>query len=283
MERIPDMDGAHVLIWPGRAIYAGPLLENEAHAHHAIQISIPLRGTLSLRASPDLRWRSFRGVATAPDQLHRLRCDGLVVQIYLDPESAAGVALRQEMGEAGVQAMESDDIGARAAAALHPGSDGQPDAERAARFMDELAGVSGPDYSRDLIDPRVQRTLTAVHALPGRRASLGALADEVALTPSRLGALFRRDIGIPLRRYLVWLRLIDAIEALSHDANLTQAAHDAGFSDSAHLSRTFRRMLGMPPSALRSEHVEIHDFAAGSPAAPWWTQPASQNIHTTRV
>lgn len=272
------MDGAHVLIWPGRAIYAGPLLENEAHAHHAIQISIALRGTLSLQAPPELRWRAFRGVTTGPDQLHRLHCGGPVVQIYLDPESAAGVALRQQMGEADIQELAGDDLGPRAAAALRPGSDGQPDAERVARFMEELTGVSAPDYSRDLIDPRVQRTLTAVHALPGRRASLNELADEVALTPSRLGALFRRDIGIPLRRYLLWLRLIDAIEALSRDENLTQAAHDAGFSDSAHLSRTFRRMFGMPPSALQSEHVEIHDFAAGSPAAPWWTQPSPDAV-----
>jgi AraC family transcriptional regulator len=272
LERIPNIDGGHVLIWPGRAIYVGPLLENEAHAHHAIQISIALRRTLSLQAPPDLRWRAYRGVATAPDQVHRIRCRDLVVQIYFDPEGAAGVALRQGMGKAGVQAIDSDDLGTRAAAALRPGTDGQPDAERAARFIDELTGFSAPDYSRHLIDPRVQATLTAVHALPGRRASLSTLADRVALTPGRLGALFRRDIGIPLRRYLLWLRLIDAIEALSHDANLTEAAHDAGFSDSAHFSRTFRRMFGMPPSALRSEHVEIHDFAAGSPAAPWWTQ-----------
>jgi AraC-like DNA-binding protein len=272
------MDRAHVLIWPGRAIYAGPLLENEAHAHHAIQISIPLHHSLSLQAPPDLRWRSFRGVATAPDQLHRIRCDDPLVQIYLDPESVAGVAVRQAMGGAGVQAIREEDLGARAAAALRPGSDGQPDAERAVRFVDELTGVSTPDYSRDLIDPRVQTTLTKVHALPGRHASLSDLAERVALTPSRLGALFRRDIGIPLRRYLLWLRLIDAIEALPRDANLTQAAHDAGFSDSAHLSRTFRRMFGMPPSALQSERVEIHDFAAGSPADPWWRDRSQDAI-----
>ena len=33
--------------------------------------------------------------------------------------------------------------------------------------------------------------------------------------------------------------------------NLSEAAHAAGFADGAHMSRSFRRMLGMPPSALR--------------------------------
>ena len=33
-------------------------------------------------------------------------------------------------------------------------------------------------------------------------------------------------------------------------ANLTEAAHLAGFADSAHLSRTFRAMFGVAPSLL---------------------------------
>ena len=30
----------------------------------------------------------------------------------------------------------------------------------------------------------------------------------------------------------------------------TEAAHEAGFADSAHLSRTFKRMFGMNPATL---------------------------------
>jgi len=32
---------------------------------------------------------------------------------------------------------------------------------------------------------------------------------------------------------------------------LTEAAHGAGFSDSSHLSRTFRRMFGIAADSLR--------------------------------
>lgn len=110
----------------------------------------------------------------------------------------------------------------------------------------------------------------SMHGMSGRHIPIRALADRVALSPSRLGELFRRDIGIPLRRYLLWLRLIEAVEALAGGLTLTEAAHRAGFADSAHFTRTFNRMFGMPPSALHLAHVEILDFAAGSVASPWW-------------
>jgi AraC-like DNA-binding protein len=261
-----DAEQGHLLIWPGRAVYAGPVLKNETHAHHAIQISVALEGTLSLQAPPDRHWRAYRAVTTAPDKPHRLRCDGLVAQIYLDPESAAGVALQQRIGPSGIEPVDIGDD--RIVAALDSAAAGALDAERVLWVIDELAGAAMPDPSSRPIDPRVRRVLSIIRTRPGERYSLGALAGEVGLSPSRLGALFRRDVGIPVRRYQLWLRLISAIEILSSRGSLTPAAHEAGFSDSAHLSRTFRRMFGMPPSALRAGQVEVHDLAAGSAAAP---------------
>jgi AraC-like DNA-binding protein len=37
---------------------------------------------------------------------------------------------------------------------------------------------------------------------------------------------------------------------VSRGATLSRAAHDAGFSDAAHLTRTFYQMFGIAPSAM---------------------------------
>jgi AraC family transcriptional regulator len=42
-----------------------------------------------------------------------------------------------------------------------------------------------------------------------------------------------------------------AAEIFSTGSSLTDAAHDPGFSDSSHLSRTFRRMFGIAADSLR--------------------------------
>jgi AraC-like DNA-binding protein len=80
------------------------------------------------------------------------------------------------------------------------------------------------------------------------------LSDAVAvsgLSASRLRHLFVEQTGLAFKTYLLWLRLTRAVESFAAGASLTQAAHQAGFADSAHLSRTFRRMFGVAPANLR--------------------------------
>jgi AraC-like DNA-binding protein len=67
--------------------------------------------------------------------------------------------------------------------------------------------------------------------------------------------VFTESVGVPVRPYLLWLRLQRAACDLVNGASVTTAAHAAGFSDAAHLTRTFRRMLGTTPTdiALRKK------------------------------
>lgn len=101
--------------------------------------------------------------------------------------------------------------------------------------------------------PRVERVLRVLHDLPARdRLSLERLAAVAGLSPSRFMHVFTRSVGMPLRRYILWLRLRRAACALAAGASVTHAAHSAGFSDAAHMTRTFRRMLGTTPARFAS-------------------------------
>jgi AraC-like DNA-binding protein len=63
--------------------------------------------------------------------------------------------------------------------------------------------------------------------------------------------LFVEQTGVPFKTYLLWLRLVRAVELYSQGANsLTDAAHAAGFADSAHFSRVFKRTFGSPATTL---------------------------------
>jgi AraC family transcriptional regulator len=50
------------------------------------------------------------------------------------------------------------------------------------------------------------------------------------------------------------LRIERAVQLYAGGRSLTEAAHQAGFADSAHFSRTFRRTFGLPAAAPRLTH-----------------------------
>jgi AraC-like DNA-binding protein len=80
--------------------------------------------------------------------------------------------------------------------------------------------------------------------------SLKTLACVAGLSPSRFMHAFTQSVGVPVRPYILWLRLQRAACDLKSGVSVTSVAHRAGFADAAHLTRTFRRMLGITPSQL---------------------------------
>jgi len=119
--------------------------------------------------------------------------------------------------------------------------------ESAARgFVAGLAGSQRPA----VIDARIERT---IRGLRGRDQpmSLDEAAAGVALSPGRFRHLFVAQTGQSFRSYQLWSRLQRAIELLSSGASATEAAHGAGFADAPHLTRTFRRMMGIAPTWMK--------------------------------
>ncbi|KAF7768792.1 hypothetical protein PCIT_a3290 [Pseudoalteromonas citrea] len=80
------------------------------------------------------------------------------------------------------------------------------------------------------------------------------IAQQLNLSQSRFLHLFKENMGLAWRPYLLWRRLICAITALQADHTATQAAYMAGFSDSAHLSRTFKKQFGITLQKLLSQN-----------------------------
>jgi AraC-like DNA-binding protein len=96
----------------------------------------------------------------------------------------------------------------------------------------------------------VQRIIDYAASHLDRSLSLNAAATGVHLSPGRLRHLFVEQTGLAFKTYLLWLRLVRAVEVYSEGYSLTEASHAAGFSDSAHFSRIFRRTFGLPATTL---------------------------------
>jgi AraC-like DNA-binding protein len=99
-------------------------------------------------------------------------------------------------------------------------------------------------------DERILRAVKYVNDHLSAPISLKQVAGVACLSPSRFRHLFVEQTGMGLRQYILWRRFVSVWEYRMSGASLSTAAHAAGFADSAHLTRTSRRMIGIPPSLM---------------------------------
>jgi AraC family transcriptional regulator len=87
---------------------------------------------------------------------------------------------------------------------------------------------------------------------PAAALSLTDLAQMVGASPFRLARLFRTEVGLPIHRYHLRLRLGLAVDRIAAgEENLSAIGHDLGFASHSHFTRAFRVAFGQPPSAVR--------------------------------
>jgi AraC family transcriptional regulator len=83
---------------------------------------------------------------------------------------------------------------------------------------------------------------------------ISELAREADRHPSWVGAAYRHAAGEGLQETAARLRVERATHLLRETAQSYAAiAHEAGFCDQSHMNRTFRRVLGRSPGAVREE------------------------------
>ncbi|MFC8427832.1 helix-turn-helix domain-containing protein [Streptomyces sp. NPDC057253] len=103
------------------------------------------------------------------------------------------------------------------------------------------------------VDPRVRRAQELIAADPGAPHTVGSLAAEVSLSPSRFAHLFARQLGRSPMRALREARLHHAARLLeSTDLSVERVAAASGFASPFHFNRVFRERYGTPPGAYRT-------------------------------
>jgi AraC-like DNA-binding protein len=81
--------------------------------------------------------------------------------------------------------------------------------------------------------------------------SLQRLAQHVYLSPFHLSRLFREQLGLPPHTYLNQIRVNRAKTLLNTGLSPAEVAPAVGFADQSHLSKAFKRVVGIPPGQYR--------------------------------
>jgi AraC-like DNA-binding protein len=179
--------------------------------------------------------------------------------VFVDPESDLGTALSERV-TAPIHPIEAATIEA------WRNTLGDPATLTADRVNSWITDCLLSGRRMPKLHPKVRLALKVLRdeLRSKRKFSLGGLANLAGLSPSRFMHVFTESVGVPLRPYILWLRLQQACSEIMNGATVTEAAHRSGFADAAHLTRTFRRMLGITPGRLVERRLAARAAFAGS-------------------
>ncbi len=212
---------------PGFVAMAGPIPPTAEHKHHALQISVALRGKL---------WLNGQEASTClvgSNVPHTLKAEDALT-LLVGPETHAASGLLERLGPDGVAVLGSLEMTESPQAVLN--------------------ALAGRCCVQSHGDPRIEAVVHWLEPLieQGRweEVSLAEAAKRACLSKSRFLHVYRDSAGMPWRASLVWRRAIAALSYAFEGHSLTAAAHYAGYTDSAHFSRQIKSLFGLTPRVI---------------------------------
>jgi AraC-like DNA-binding protein len=222
----------------------GSSLDAQTHKHNAIQVIWPIDDCLLTMENKTLH----HPIVIASDVEHRLQmAAGWVVLI--EPQSILGEQLKTWLelkSHKQIEALENY---------TEKDHSQLTDPVEMLESLFIRLGLDVSNFNANMMnskmDSRIQQLQSELNkcfddeCLKPEKWLAAQVASELALSESRFLHLFKQEMKIAWRPYLLWRRLLCAINFMQKGGSATEAAYIAGFSDSAHLSRTFRSKFGI--------------------------------------
>jgi AraC-like DNA-binding protein len=239
-------------LWDKRTLYIGPLFESLKLSQGAATLVVSLDKPISF---------SIEGEAESIECTSLLLPAGLSVTIHTRDAIVANCNLDALGADfSGVSALMQESHGKVCYNLKHYAvfqqvyqtlQEQQLDSNSAYDLVDDLLEKRFRQfYPKHAIDSRVAKVVDKIKQTANDNLSVEDLARLVNLSVPRLVQIFKKQTGVPMRRYRLWHRLFITAVEIAAGGNLTEAAINAGFTDSSHFSHTFKAMFGMPPTTI---------------------------------
>ncbi len=117
------------------------------------------------------------------------------------------------------------------------------------------SGSTEPGLLAGLADPRISRSLVAIHDNPGRTWRNEDLAQIAGMSLSQFSEVFAQKVALRPAAYLRQWRLTLARSDLARGARVDRVAHSYGYRSAEGFAKAFRKQFGNPPIAERTPRV----------------------------
>jgi len=251
-----------IYMWNSKFLVVGNEFSKKYHKHYPLQINISFENKISANCKNHEPIYS-NAVLIDSNVQHYCEVDNESISLFIEPETDEGKLLKNQYVKNPINILPFDCIKYNSRLFnLTKNETIQNENHAVHTFNEVLCSFINKDQKIIETDPRIKEILDLLPSIPDKKISVKDLAYSVCLSESRLIHLFKENIGIPIRRYLLWKRMLDALKIIKGGESLTMAAHLAGFSDYAHFSRTFKKSFGATVEKIfkNSKFVQVNIY-----------------------
>ena len=237
-------------------IYAAPMLDSSV-CRHSVTLACALTAeplTVTVAGRP---WQG-RLLAVRPFVARHMASAGQpAVLIDLEPLHPRYSAFSRPAGAEPVLALDDQRFTGLLACAASFALQARSGRQLQAALQLQIGDLADSLGRHEPPDPRVVQMMAALRLDPG--LSLAALGQPVGMSATRASRSFVEALGITVRQYALSVKIQRAASFYGSGRPLTEVAQTAGFTDSAHLARVWRRCYGGSPSHFFAEHRSAKD------------------------
>lgn len=235
----------HIKIYNDLFILSGQNLGLKSHANHGIKIILCDK---ELAVVHDRKLHRSHGLILKSDLTHRIKAnDDIATTIFLDPETQIGHLLKVLFRKNKVIKLEQN-LSATLFEFFNHVVHNHSSESDIISHLQRTFGQAATAYRK--IDPRIELIISQISQEQSEGIQFNDLLKLNSISASRLIHLFKKEIGIPIRRYILWCKTKRALAAIASGTTIKKAASASGFTDAAHFNRSFLSMFGNSPSNL---------------------------------
>lgn len=224
--------------------FIGDRINSAEHSHCVLQAFLSLDEPLVLTVNG--RQVVGKCVVVNKNVKHAFSCnDKARLSVLIEPSSGFAQELIKKIDGDCLVCNVGLERAQQKAAALLDICDEQPYSD----FVREFAAALGIERATRVLDKRIAELLQILQNCDCYDHAIENFAQSVCLSSSRLSHLFREQIGVPLKSYVLFHQLERAFTALLHGKSVTDAAMLAGFDSPSHFAATVKKWMGTSVSA----------------------------------
>ncbi len=220
-------------------------LDSASHSHCVLQIFLSFDEPLQVTVEG--RRICGKCIVVNQDVPHSIRSGGTKrLSVLVEPTSSFASELFHKIG-GDYLVFDKENIGEiqQKAAELIAAKDQQ----QYVSFIHDFSSYLDVERKAKILDERISELLALLQNCDCYDHTIENFAEKVALSSSRLSHLFREQIGVPLKSYILFHQLEKAFTAILSGKNITEAAMLAGFDSPSHLASTVKKWMGMSVSS----------------------------------